>query len=296
MLSGLISYAILPVLGWRWVFVVVGLLAVAVFWVRRSLLESPRWLIDHGRFEEADAVMLKIESEVERRYGRPLPPPKPFMEEMTQETRNPLAILFQHTYIKRNVMLFGMWFFALLGFYGLNSWIAILLGAHGFSVIKSVGFVALLATGGIPGFFVAAMLLEKIGRKPTTAAFLVLSAVMAYIYGHAGSITSLFISGFIMQFFMFGMWSCLYAYTPELYPTRCRSTGAGVASAFGRIGAITGPIVVGYIVGAAGQSGVFTLGAVSFALSALLVLVLGIETRGKTLEEICQIKETGGLA
>jgi MFS transporter, putative metabolite:H+ symporter len=294
-LSGLLSYALLPVLGWRWVFVVVGLLAVAVFWVRRSLLESPRWLMDHGRFEEADAVMAKIESEVERRHGRPLPPPKPFMEEMTREVRNPLAILFQRDYIRRNTMLFGMWFFALLGFYGLNSWIAILLGAHGFSVIKSVGFVTLLATGGIPGFFVAALLLEKIGRKPTTAAFLVLSAVMAYIYGHAGSTASLFISGFIMQFFMFGMWSCLYAYTPELYPTRCRSTGAGVASAFGRVGAITGPIVVGYIIGAAGQSGVFTLGAVSFVLSALLVLILGIETRGKTLEEICQIKETGGL-
>jgi putative MFS transporter len=94
-----------------------------------------------------------------------------------------------------------------------------------------------------------------------------------------------------MQFFMFGMWSCLYAYTPELYPTRARSTGAGLASAFGRVGAITGPIVVGYIIGAVGNVGVFTLGAASFAVAAFIVLTLGVETRGRTLEEIVRDEE-----
>ncbi len=99
-----------------------------------------------------------------------------------------------------------------------------------------------------------------------------------------------------MQFFMFGMWSCLYAYTPELYPTRARSTAAGMASAFGRVGAISGPIVVGYIIGAVGDAGVFTLGAASFAAAALIVMVLGIETRGRTLEEIVRQEEDTGLA
>lgn len=288
-LSGLISYALLPVAGWRWVFVVVGLLAAVVFWVRRSLPESPRWLADHGRFEEADAAMSRIEAEVVSRHGGELPPPKPFIEDAVQETRNPMAVLFQRSHLKRNVMLFSMWFFALLGFYGLNSWIAVMLEAQGLSVVKSVGFVTLIAVGGIPGFYVAARLLEKIGRKPTTAIFLVMSAVMAFAYGQAPNFVMLFVFGFFMQFFMFGMWSCLYAYTPELYPTRCRSTGAGVASAFGRVGAITGPIVVGYIINMVGQVGVFTLGAGSFGLAALMVLVLGIETRGKILEEISQI-------
>jgi putative MFS transporter len=295
-LSGLISYTFLPAAGWRWVFVVVGSLAAVVFWVRRSLPESPRWLSDHGRFEEADSVMSRIEAEVAKRYGKPLPPPKPFVEDAVRETRNPLAILFQRNFLKRNVMLFGMWFFALLGFYGLNSWIAVMLEAQGLSVVKSVGFVTLIAIGGIPGFYVAALLLEKIGRKPTTTIFLIMSAIMAFIYGQASNLTILLVSGFVMQFFMFGMWSCLYAYTPELYPTRCRSTGAGVASAFGRVGAITGPIVVGYIIGAVGQVGVFTLGAGSFGLAALLVLVLGIETRGKILEEISQIAQTAKVA
>jgi MFS transporter, putative metabolite:H+ symporter len=119
---------------------------------------------------------------------------------------------------------------------------------------------------------------------------------MAYVYGHSSTNTTLFIKGFIMQFFMFGMWSCLYAYTPELYPTRARSTGAGMASAFGRVGAITGPIVVGYIIGTVGDTGVFTLGAASFVAAALIVLILGMETRGRTLEEICREEELSATA
>lgn len=89
-----------------------------------------------------------------------------------------------------------------------------------------------------------------------------------------------------MQFFTFGMWSCLYAYTPELYPTAARGTGAGCSSAAGRLGAIVGPIVVGFRVPRVGQTGVFTLGAAGFVAAALLVISLGIETRGKLLEEI----------
>jgi putative MFS transporter len=287
-ISGTISYLVLPMAGWRWVFVVVGLLSAVVFWVRRSLLESPRWLADHGRLEEADAVMSKMEAAVSAASGRPLPQPKPFLAETTLETRNPMAVLFSRFYLRANVMAFTMWFFALLGFYGLTSWLAVILEQYGFSVVKSVGFITLITFGGIPGFYTAALLLERIGRKPTTAVFLFMSATMAYVYGHSGNTTSLFLSGFVMQFFMFGMWSCLYAYTPELYPTRARSTAAGMASACGRVGAITGPIVVGYIIGAVGNTGVFTLGAASFALAALVVLTLGVETRGRTLEEICR--------
>jgi putative MFS transporter len=295
-ISGLIAYLVLPFAGWRWVFVVVGLLSLVVFWVRRGLLESPRWLADRGRYAEADAVMAEIEAGVEAAAGTKLAPPKPFLAETMLETRNPLVVLFSRYYLRANVMAFSVWFFALLGFYGLTSWLAIILGQHGFSVVKSILFITTITLGGIPGFYTAALLLERIGRKPTTALFLSISALMAYLYGHSSTGTMLFISGFSMQFFMFGMWSCLYAYTPELYPTRARSTGAGMASAFGRVGAITGPIVVGYIIGSVGDTGVFTLGAASFVAAALIVLILGVETRGRTLEEICREEELSSAA
>lgn len=282
--SGLISLWILPHFGWRWVFVAVGLLSLAVFLVRRQVPESPRWLADQGRFDDADEVMTQFENRVQRGSKMPLPRPKPFVNVETHARANPVATLFSRLYRTRTIMVFGVWFFALLGFYGLNSWIAVLLKAHGFSIVKSVEFVTLITLGGIPGFAVAAALLERIGRKPVTAFFLAMSAVAAYFYGNATGSTALFIAGFTMQFFTFGMWSCLYAYTPELYPTRARSTGAGFASAAGRIGAIIGPNIVPYILVAGGQSAVFSLGALSFAIGAALVLTLGVETKGKALE------------
>ena len=291
-----ISGVVASHLGWRWVFVVVGLLSLVVFWVRRSLLESPRWLADRGLYDEAEKVMTEIEAAVEAAASEKLPPPRPYLAETLLQTRNPFAVLLSRFYLRANIMAFPVWFFALLGYYGLTSWLAIILGQHGFSVVTSIGFITLITLGGIPGFYTAALLLESIGRKPTTALFLFMSALLAYIYGHAVNDTMLFISGFIMQFFMFGMWSCLYAYTPELYPTRARSTGAGMASAFGRLGAISGPIVVGYIIGAVGDTGVFSLGAASFAIAAVIVLTIGIETRGRTLEEICREEEDVSLA
>ena len=139
---------------------------------------------------------------------------------------------------------------------------------------------------GIFFFFSAALLLERLGRKPTTAGFLILSAAAAFAYGHAIDETALFVTGFVMQFFMFGMWSCLYAYTPELYPTRARSTGAGFASAFGRIGAIAGPLLVPALVVKGGAGIAFQVGAGGFLIAALLVIVLGVETKGRVLETI----------
>ncbi|MCF3948587.1 MFS transporter [Acidiphilium sp. AL] len=290
-ISGLLSYTVLPYLGWRGVFVAVGILSLVIFWARRIIFESPRWLVDQGRYDEADMVLTNVENEVMKKWGKALPPPKQYIPETSQSIRNPFHILFTHAYLRSTIMLAGLWFFALLGYFGLTSWLAVILTQHGFSVIKSIGFVSLITIGGIPGFFAAGLLLERLGRKITTALFLIMSAVLAYIYGHSISAELLFVSGFFMQFFMFGMWCCLYAYTPELYPTRARSTGSGVASAFGRVGAILGPIVVGFIISGAGQGAVFSLGAVSFVIAAALVLIFGIETRGRVLEDISRQEE-----
>lgn len=89
-----------------------------------------------------------------------------------------------------------------------------------------------------------------------------------------------------MQFFLFGMWAVLYTYTPEQYGTGARATGSGFASAIGRVGSLIGPYVVGVVLPVFGQGGVFTLGAISFAVAALAVWALGIETRGLALEAL----------
>ena len=75
-LPGTISYFVLPHLGCRGVFVFVGLLSLVVLLVRRSLPESPRWLAERGRLDEADRTVGEMERQVELRTGRPLPAPR----------------------------------------------------------------------------------------------------------------------------------------------------------------------------------------------------------------------------
>jgi putative MFS transporter len=157
-------------------------------------------------------------------------------------------------------------------------------------VTKSVLYTVWISLAGIPGFIFAAWLLEAWGRKPTCVLMLVGSAVAAYLYGQAAAthapLAQLITAGLFMQFFLFGMWSVLYAYTPELYPTRSRATGAGFASSIGRVGSLVGPYVVGVLLPITGQAGVFTLGAASFVVAALVVVLLGAETKGRSLEQV----------
>jgi len=183
-------------------------------------------------------------------------------------------------------VLWTLWFFALLGFYGLTTWLGALLQAKGFPVTKSVFYTIMISLAGIPGFLFSAWLVESWGRKATLVLNLLGGATACYFYGNAADQTQLIVAGLCMQFFLFGMWSALYAYAPELYPTAVRATGTGFASAVGRIGSLIGPSVIGVILPAAGQGGVFALGAGAFVIAALSVLVLGEETKGRTLESI----------
>ncbi|SMB99067.1 MFS transporter, putative metabolite:H+ symporter [Thermanaeromonas toyohensis ToBE] len=286
--AGLLAYIILPIGGWRWVFIAEGIPAIFVLIIRRIVPESPRWLEDRGRLEEADRVMSAFEEEVKKALGgQELPPPKP-VPYTTAKTERKFSFfdLWAPGYAKRTVMIWCVWFFGLLGYYGLTTWLGAMLQLKGFAVTKSVFYTLLISLAGVPGFFTAAYAVEVLGRKPSAAIAFLGSAIAAYLYGTASTINTLITFGLCMQFFMFGMWSVIYAYTPELYPTRARATGAGFASSIGRVGALIGPYVVGVILPRAGQHAVFALGALAFVIAALAVIVLGEETKGRVLEEI----------
>lgn len=289
--AGVLAYLTLPVLGWRGIFIAMALPAVFVFVVRRAVPESPRWLEGRGRTREAEAVMAGIEARVERASGKPLPAVRDtFAPAQVHDGKGMFRELWKGDYARRTVMLWGVWFFALLGYYGLTTWLGALLQQAGYAVTKSVLYTVYISLAGIPGFMFSAWLLEKWGRKPTCALMLLGSAASAYLYGQAAAlrvpVEQLIAAGLCMQFFLFGMWSVLYAYTPELYPTRSRATGSGFASSIGRIGSLIGPYLVGVLLPITGQGGVFTLGALSFAVAAVAVLCLGVETKGKCLEEV----------
>jgi putative MFS transporter len=282
--SGLLIYAVLSVADWHWVFILQAIPALFVLVIRRYVPESPRWLAAHGHSDRAEAVMAEIEKNVSARLGKPLPAAVP--QPVVASGHVGIGTLFSGIYARRTAMLWMLWFFALLGFYGLTTWLGALLQAKGFPVTKSVFYTILISLAGIPGFLFSAWLVESWGRKGTLSLNLIGGAIACYFYGGATDQTFLIIAGLCMQFFLFGMWSALYAYTPELYPTEVRATGTGFASAIGRVGSLIGPYVIGVILPMTGQSGVFALGAGAFVIAALAVLVLGEETKGRTLESI----------
>ncbi|WP_287814039.1 MFS transporter, partial [Pseudomonas sp.] len=240
--AGVLSYCLLPVIGWRAIFLVLAIPAVFVLAVRFFIPESPRWLEHSGQHAAADQVLTGIEARVQRSLGgAPLPEPVAMARQAAAPTGffAAFAALWSPVYRQRTLMIWSLWFFALLGFYGLTSWLGALLQQSGFAVTQSVYYTVLISLGGIPGFLMAAWLVERWGRKPTCVLTLLGGGAMAFVYGQSavfgGNVGLLIASGLLMQFFLFGMWAVLYTYTPELYPTSSRATGSGFASAIGRV-------------------------------------------------------------
>lgn len=287
-LCGVLSLLLVPAFGWRSIFVVQALFALFALYARRATPESPRWYEACGRYEDAERAIGEFEERVAKAYGHPLPPSEDAAAAAPPEPggRHILRELLAGGYRRRTLMAWTMWLCVQFGYYGITSWIAKLLADNGMTVASSISYVLLMALWGIPGFLVASALLERLGRKPVVTAFVLLSAVSAFVYGQATSSWQLLVAGSFMQFFLFGMWSTIYAYTPELFPTRARATGCGTSSAVGRLGAIVGPLLVPVVLLAWGTGAVFAVSAAAFLVAAAVVLVFGPETRARTLEEV----------
>ncbi|GAA2868849.1 MFS transporter [Streptosporangium fragile] len=285
--AGALAYLIVPASGWRTFFALQACLALWALVVRRGVPESPRWLASRGLSEQAESVMASIERRVAGLTGRALPEPVIAAGQDTAAGgRAGLRVLFSPAYRRRTLTLWATWFAILFGYYGLTTWMGKLLADNGFDIAKSIGFIVLMALWGVPGFLSAAYLIEIIGRRSCLALYTVASAVAAFFYGQASDQLELIVYGSILQFTFFGMWSSIYAFTPELFPTRVRGIGVGTATAAGRVGALLGPIVVPLLLAEGGAPLVFTASAGLFVLAAVLVLLLLPETKQSVLEDI----------
>jgi len=281
-LAGLIAIFVLPQWGWRGVFLVGALPALYVAYLRGALPESPRFLASIGRATEADAGVRRVEREgggalitVSRVQG--LPP---------ETSLATLGDLFSGMLARRTAMLWLLWFGIVFTYYGIFLYLPSLLAARGLSEVRSNEFFFLSTIAQIPGYFSAAFLVERWGRKPTLVVYLLGTAASAFLFGNAGTGSDAFLWASLLSFFNLGAWGILYTLSPELYPTTIRASGAGIAAAVGRLGGILAPFAVPVIVPILGQSGVFGLFTALIVGTALVVAVLGEETRGRSLEEL----------
>ena len=128
----LVPIAPLGLEGWRWVVLIGSVGAVFVWFLRLGLPESPRWLAQQGRLDEAEAVMATIEAKVEAEYGQPLPPIG--VPEMELPRAGSYLEAFSPEYRQRTIMLAVFQFFQTIGFYGFANWVPTLLIAKGIHV------------------------------------------------------------------------------------------------------------------------------------------------------------------
>lgn len=284
--AALIAYLLIPVYGWRIGFFLGGIPALYAAYLRRNIPESPRYLEQKGRFKEADEIISKMEHQAGINTSEVA------IDDQVKGKISSITLsdLWNKTYFRRTFVLWILWLGINFGYYGFVLWTPTLLVGKGFSLVKGFQFTLIMSIAQLPGYYSASYLIEKIGRKPVLVVYLIGTALSSYLFGQAVSVTTVLVFGCLLYFFSLGAWGAVYAYTPEVYPTSVRGSGVGWAAAIGRIGAIAAPYIVGLVYEAKGnQVGftyVFIILTIVFAAVAVIVAIIGIETKGRTLDEI----------
>lgn len=283
--AAVIGYVVVPASadGWRWAFVLGAIPAVYALVVRWGLPESPRWLERRGRLAQADAIV----SRFERSAGIASPParaseaPAPVAATRARER---LAALWTREFRVRTASLWLVWFCVNFSYYGAFIWIPTILVAQGYDLVQSFGYTLVITLAQLPGYAVAAWLIEVWGRRATLAVFLAGSAVSAVLFGTAGSEGAVIATGMALSFFNLGAWGALYAATPETYPTSLRATGSGWAAGVGRIASIVAPLTVPPLLAMGGAPVLFVVFAAFFAIAVAATWGLA-DRRGQALDD-----------
>ncbi len=288
--AALIAYGVIPTYGWQPAFLIGGLPFIYAIYLWRSVPESIPYLVEKGRLPEATAIVARITAAMPESpawHSVPLSAPEPVAsQELNQQDAISLRSLWRAGFARRTLMLWLIWFGIVFSYYGIFTWLPSLLMEQGFPIVKSFEFTLILILAQLPGYMAAAWLIERWGRKQTLAGFIALCAVCAHFFGAAASDGAIIFWGCLLSFFNLGAWGVLYTYTPEQYPTAMRAYGSGWASAVGRLGGIVAPLVVTQLMMQSDAfSKVFAMFAFVLTAVAVIIVVLGRETQGRSLLE-----------
>jgi putative MFS transporter len=278
-LSLVTAYFVIPALGWRAMFLIPGLAAIGIWFARKSMPESPRWLESKGRVADANELLAQIEQQVSG--GRPLSAFEPVEAHVAPVTSQ---VLFSPG-VRRNTLV-GILINITVNFslYGFLQWLPTVFVNQGMTLGSALQISMVLALGKTVGALGGTLLTDRIGRKSCIVSFSSIGAVIGAVMVYTHGIT------FILTAFVLAV--CLglantiafTVYVPELFETRFRLRGAGLCGAIGRLSSSGVQYIIPPILAVGGLSGItFTLSG-TLLLQAAIVGIFGIETRQKALD------------
>jgi len=265
----LVASWIVPRWGWRALFLLGGVSAALLVVMRRGLPESGRWLADAGP-RAAPHTWGALEGQYRSRPAR-------------------IAELFAGRYRRRTLVVWTVWFVVYLANYGITTWLPTLYtSVYRLPLSRALGYSMTTAAAGLLGAFACAVLIDTVGRKTWLTVALATGAgpLLALWWWGTASATGLLIGSTLANAFISSVCLAVYLYTPELYPTRVRAWGTSIASAWLRVAAICGPLLIGAVIARGTLASAFGVFALALLIGAGITAIFGEETREQALESV----------
>jgi MFS transporter, putative metabolite:H+ symporter len=294
MATGFLGSWVVPTYGWRVMLLIGTIPGLFTAILVSRLPESPRWLINKGRFDEAERVIKQMESSTPLRVPEVIAPRAPVTAAVVETaapigpTRGRLRELFSPVYRHRTLIVWGLWATSYFIANGVNNWVPTLyrtiyqlpLG-DALKAASVNNVVQVVAT------IICALIIDAVGRRAFTIVSFLVAAVT---FGILATVAGIHIVGVIalvsLGYGMIGATNTLlYLYTPEIYPTRIRAVATSVATAWLRLASAIAPAMVGYVVSTEGIAVMFGIFAAVGIAGAVFAKFM-VETRGRTLEQI----------
>jgi len=269
--------------GWRWVVLLGGVSALFVWYIRRNLPESPRWLASKGRVDEADEVLTRLEAQVALQHGQPLPPAGP---SDPVPGKAGFSDLWRPPYRRRTVMLIIFHIFQTVGFYGFANWVPTLLVRQGITVTSSLLYTTVIGLAAPLGPLLGYWIADRFERKHVIVCMAALNIVSGLLFSQAASAVAIVTLGVLLTLAGNIISFTYHTYQQELYPTAIRARAVGFVYSWSRLSAVFSSFFIAFTLREFGVTGVFAFIAGAMVLVILSIGLMGPRTLGKSLESI----------